>query len=68
VQAATVSPLFSSVDPGAAFLDAPVDVQRAVLRSVLRVEVMPVTAPRRVWKNERLRLSPRRLTATRPHW
>lgn len=58
VQAATVSPIFSAVDPGKAFLDAPIDIQRAVLRSVLRVEVRPATAPRRVWKNDRLVLSP----------
>ena len=58
VQQAAVLPVFSSVDPGQAFLDAPIDIQRAVLRAVLRVEVLPATAPRRVWKDDRLRLSP----------
>jgi site-specific DNA recombinase len=58
VQQAAVLPIFSSVDPGQAFLDSPIDIQRAVLRAVLRVEVLPATAPRRVWKDDRLRLSP----------
>lgn len=58
VQQAAVLPIFSAVDPGQAFLDSPLDIQRAVLRSVARVEVLPATAPRRVWKNDRLRLSP----------
>ena len=57
IQRAAASPIASAPDPGAAFLDAPVDIQRAVLAAVLRVEVLP--APRRggAWSPERLRLS-----------
>lgn len=58
VQAATVSPVFASVDPGAAFLAAPIDVQRAVLRSVLRVEVVKATRKGVAWTPERLRIAP----------
>ena len=57
VQAATVSPIFASVDPGQMFLDSPLDVQRAVLRSVLRVEVLSALG-RAAWSPQRLRLSP----------
>jgi hypothetical protein len=50
--------VFVHADPGAAFLDAPVDVQRAVLRSVLRVEVGPVPYRGAAWTPDRLTLSP----------
>ena len=45
-------------DPGQAFLSAPIDVQRAVLPSVLRVEVLPRLGRGMTWTDERLRLSP----------
>ncbi len=52
------SSIFKAVDPGAAFLAAPLDVQRAVLRATLRVEVMPHTGPRgAAWSSERLRIT-----------
>jgi hypothetical protein len=38
-QAHASSSVLAAVDPGQAFLDAPVDIQRAVLRTVLAVEV-----------------------------
>lgn len=57
VQATTVSPVFNAVDPGAAFLDAPVDVQRAVLRSVLTVTVRPVASKGDKWSSDRLSFS-----------
>ena len=57
VQAATVSPIFGEADPGAAFLAAPIDVPRAVLRAVLRVEA-PRCTEARLGPAERLRLSP----------
>ncbi|WP_457201318.1 recombinase family protein [Nocardioides sp. HB32] len=57
-QQAVISPVFSAVDPGAAFLAAPLDVQRGVLRSVLRVEVQPYTGPRGgAWSSERLEIT-----------
>jgi len=54
----TSSPVFSAPDPGAAFLAAPIDVQRAVLTSVMRVEVVPATKIGVAWSPERLRLFP----------
>lgn len=45
-------------DPGQAFLDSPVDVQRAVLSAVLRVEVVPQARRGLAWSPARLRLSP----------
>lgn len=52
----TASPVLNAPDPGAAFLAAPIDVQRAVLAAVLTVEVLP--APKRGgrWTSERLRI------------
>lgn len=43
-QHATTSPVLSALDPGAAFLNAPVDVQRALLRQVFRVRIDPAEA------------------------
>jgi len=58
VRQSTASPILSAVDPGAAFLAAPLDVQRAVLRAVLRVEVMPAGQRGAKWSPQRLHLSP----------
>ncbi len=58
-QQATVSPVFSALDPGRAFLDAPLDIQRGVVRSVLRVEVVPHTG-------RAARRGPRNVCASRP--
>lgn len=55
VQQATINLIFAQVDPGAAFLATPLDVQRLVLRSVLRVEAQKYTGigessgPRTAW-------------------
>ncbi|MGO4360813.1 recombinase family protein [Terrabacter sp. RAF57] len=53
----TASPIVNAVDPAQEFLDAPVDVQRALLRELLTVEVLP--NPRRggTWTDKRLRLT-----------
>lgn len=58
VQAATVLPIFSALDPGQVFLDAPIDVKRAVLRSVLRVEVVKAAGKGKAWTSDRVRLLP----------
>ncbi|MDP9445038.1 MAG: recombinase family protein [Actinomycetota bacterium] len=58
IRRSTASPILGAPDPGAAFLAAPVDVQRAVFRSLLRIEVMPVPYRGATWTSERLRLSP----------
>ncbi len=58
----TSSSILRAADPGAAFLAAPIDVQRAVLSTVLRVEVLRA---REVgvkiggaWTADRLRITP----------
>lgn len=50
-------PVVAATDPGQAFLDSPLDVQRAVLRALLRVEILP--NPRRggAWSADRLSLT-----------
>jgi hypothetical protein len=60
VEQATISPIFSKRDPGKAFLAAPLDVQRAVFRAVLKVEVLKNPSDRRgkEWSSDRLRLTP----------
>lgn len=58
LQRSTASPIVQAPDPGQAFLAAPVDVQRAVLRSVLTVEVLPAPNRGAAWSSDRLRLSP----------
>lgn len=52
------SEILRATDPGQAFLDAPVDVQRAVLSTVLRVEVLPQSRRGTVWSPARLELPP----------
>jgi DNA invertase Pin-like site-specific DNA recombinase len=55
----TSSALLRETDPGAAFLAAPLDVQRAVMSTVVRVEVLPyVGRPGGVWTSDRLRVTP----------
>jgi site-specific DNA recombinase len=58
VQRSTSVPVLAAADPGAAFLAAPVDVQRAVLRSVLTVEVLPAPERGKPWSSARLRTAP----------
>jgi len=52
------SPVLSALDPGAAFLAAPLDIQRAILRAVLRVEVVPTLRRGSAWSPERLHVTP----------
>lgn len=54
----TASPVSSAPDPGAAFLSAPVDVQRAVLAAVLTVTVQPAPYKGAAWTSERLSFNP----------
>ncbi|MQA05300.1 MAG: recombinase family protein [Streptosporangiales bacterium] len=58
LQRSLTSKVMRAPDPGAAFLAAPVDVQRAVLRAVLRVQVQPVAKRGDKWSSDRLVLSP----------
>jgi len=46
-----------ALDPGAAFLGASVDVQRAVLATVLQVVVLPATQRGAAWTSDRLQIS-----------
>ncbi|MEX8031902.1 recombinase family protein [Microbacterium sp. 20-116] len=52
------SPIFNAADPGAAFLAAPIDVQRSVLASVLQVEIVPAVRTGVSWSTDRVRLYP----------
>ena len=54
VEHATMSPIFAERDPGQAFLDAPLDEQRAVFRSVLRVTIKPNEKRGAAWSSDRL--------------
>jgi DNA invertase Pin-like site-specific DNA recombinase len=58
VQRSVSSPILAAPDPGKAFLDAPIDVQRAVLAAVLSVEVKRAAYQGAAWTSERLVLSP----------
>lgn len=51
------SSVLRAPDPGQAFLDAPIDVQRAVLASVLRVEVLPAMSRGSKWNAQRVNVS-----------
>jgi site-specific DNA recombinase len=62
----TASPIAGAVDPGKAFLNAPVDVQRAVLAAVLKVEVLPSARRGVAWSPNRLRLIPAANPTTSP--
>lgn len=55
LQAAS-SPIFAAPDPGAAFLAAPLDVQRAVVASAVKVTIVPNTRRGAAWTPDRLRI------------
>jgi hypothetical protein len=57
LQRSAALPIARASDPGRAFLDAPLDVQRAVLRQVLHVEVQSATKQGAAWSEKRLMLS-----------
>ncbi len=51
------SPVLSAIDPGQAFMDAPLDIQRAVVASAVKVTVMPNTrGPGKPWSSDRIRI------------
>lgn len=51
------SPVLSAIDPGQAFLDAPLDIQRAVVASAVKVTVLPNTrGPGKPWSSDRIRI------------
>lgn len=58
LQRTAASDVLDSPDPGAAFLSAPVDVQRAVLRTVCTVTVLPASRRGQAWTSERLDIGP----------
>ena len=57
VRQSVSSPVLAALDPGQAFLDAPLDVRRAVLVAVLRIEVLPSETRGVAWSSTRLKLS-----------
>jgi site-specific DNA recombinase len=54
----TSSAVMTAADPGEAFLAAPIDVQRAVLAMVLRVEVHRASIRGGAWSSDRLKITP----------
>lgn len=56
LQQTATSRILNAPDPGAAFRGAPLDIQRAVIRSVMTITVLP--APKRggSWTEERLQV------------
>lgn len=48
------SPVLGAVDPGQAFLDAPIDVQRAVMDAVARVTILERVTRSTKWNSERV--------------
>lgn len=57
LRGSTASPILSANDPGVAFLEAPLDVQRAVLSVLMRVEIAPAAGRGLAWSPTRLKLS-----------
>ncbi|QPR38031.1 recombinase family protein [Brevibacterium casei] len=58
MQRSASSKVTSAEDPGAAFLDAPIDIQRAVLAAVARVEIRPADRAGVRWSEDRVRITP----------
>ncbi|MCK6081487.1 recombinase family protein [Microbacterium sp. EYE_5] len=58
VRRSTSSDVLSAVDPGQAFLDAPLDVQRSVVASVVRVQIEPNMRRGSAWTEARVKFSP----------
>jgi DNA invertase Pin-like site-specific DNA recombinase len=56
VQRAQSSDVLAARDPGLAFLEAPLDVQRAVLRALLIVTIEPAAKRGAHWSSDRIRL------------
>jgi DNA invertase Pin-like site-specific DNA recombinase len=54
----TSSPIFGAADPGVALMAAPVDVQRSVLATLMRVEIVPAVRSGVSWSKDRVRLYP----------
>lgn len=54
VSRAALPEVLRAADPGQAFLDAPIDVQRAVLSLLVRVEVRPTERRGQGWKDDRV--------------
>lgn len=57
------SPILRAPDPGQAFLEAQLDIQRAVLALVVSIEVLPAPIRGGAWTKTRLRISPLGLEA-----
>ena len=60
MQRSVSSPIALSADPVQAFLGASIDVQRAVMLSLMQVEILPQPKEKRgaAWTPERLRITP----------
>lgn len=58
IQRSLSSKVLRAPDPGVAFKEAPIDVQRAVVRALLRVTVQPTQARGVKWSSQRLVIDP----------
>lgn len=59
VQQSVAESLLNAVDPGAAFLGAPVDVQRGIVRAVgLTITIKPAAYQGTQWRSDRIEIDP----------
>ncbi|HEU5025245.1 MAG TPA: recombinase family protein [Spirillospora sp.] len=58
LQRSAAAEVLNSPDPGAAFLNAPIDVQRAVVRTVVTVTVIPAERHGQAWTSARIVIGP----------
>ncbi|SNS11368.1 Site-specific DNA recombinase [Actinomadura meyerae] len=58
LQRSAAAEVLHAPDPGAAFLSAPVDVQRAVVRTVVTVTVQPAAQNGQAWTSDRIVIGP----------
>lgn len=58
IRSATSSDVLNAADPGQAFLDAALDVQRAIVASVVQVKITPNTRRGAAWTTDRVRFHP----------
>jgi hypothetical protein len=64
VRQAVASPVVAAIDPGQAFLDAPLDIQRAVLRTLVSVTILKSPNGGGKWRPERVQITVRSDEAT----
>lgn len=58
MRASALAPIVAAIDPGRAFLDAPIDLQRRVIEAAVGIEVLPTGYRGAAWSAGRIRLTP----------